>query len=96
MNYRLAIDVVAAARGLAQKDLVARMGVDKASLSRLGRSGAAPTTRTLEALASALEIPLYLLVLLASDPEDLGPTPEVARALGGQILATLIAGRAVR
>lgn len=91
MNYRRAIDVVSAARGLAQQDIAARMGVDKSFLSRLGKGSGAPTMRTLEKVASALEIPLFLFVLLASDRDDLGVLG-TAGNLGEVLLASLIGG----
>ncbi len=91
MNYNRAIKTLAAARGLSLKQLADKLGMDKASLTRLGRLGNSPTSRTLESVARALEVPLYLLVLLASDPEELGPEPAAAQLLGAQILARLLA-----
>lgn len=92
MNYARAIRTMAAARGLTQQELAERLRMDEGQLSRVGRV-TPPTMRTLERIARTLEMPLFLLVLLASDVDDLGgPDRGVQLAgLGPQILATVIA-----
>ncbi len=97
MNYDRAIKTVRAVRGMSQQDLAGRMKVDEAFLSRLGKAGAVPSGKTLERVAGALEIPLYLLVLLASEENDLKTmSKEAADLLGRELLGMLIATEAQR
>lgn len=92
MNYDRAIKTVRAIRGMSQQDLAARMKVDEAFVSRLGKAGSAPSGRTLEKVAGALEVPLYLLVLLASEEKDLHTmSKEAADLLGRELLGMLVA-----
>jgi len=91
MNYERAIKTIRSIRGLSQQDLAKRMEVDEAFLSRLGKRNS-PSSRTLEKVASALEVPMYLLVLLASDEDDLSSmAKETADALGQQLIELLLA-----
>lgn len=92
MNYDRAIKTVRALRGMSQQGLAQRMKVDEAFVSRLGKAGNSPSARTLEKVASALEIPMYLLVLLASDDDELGSmSKQEAETLGMQLLSLLLA-----
>ena|SRR5215510_3561458 len=91
MNYGRAIKTVRAVRGMSQQDLALRMKVDEAFLSRLGKAGSSPSSRTLEKLANALEIPMYLLVLLASDEDELHSMSKAeADVLAKQLLGLLL------
>jgi transcriptional regulator with XRE-family HTH domain len=91
MNYARAIKTVRAIRGMSQQDLAARMGVDEAFVSRLGKKDGLPSGRTLERIALALDIPMYLLVLLASDEEELhSMSREQAEILGRQLLSMIL------
>ncbi|HEX4451710.1 MAG TPA: helix-turn-helix transcriptional regulator [Kofleriaceae bacterium] len=95
MNYDRAIKTVRALRGMSQQDLAHRMQVDEAFVSRLGKSGNPPSGRTLERVASALDVPMYLLILLASEQHELGSmSTQQAEALGKQLLSLLLATEA--
>lgn len=91
MDYARAIRTVRAHRGLSQQELAIQMDVDEAFLSRLGKGDSTPSGKTLEKVAGALGIPLYLLVLLASDEEDLKTmSKEQADVLGRQLIEMLL------
>lgn len=89
MNFGRAIKTISAARGLTQRPLAARTGLTQSALSRLEREGSNPTMKTLARVAEALDTPVYLLVLLASDVDDLGDGA-AATALAPQVLAILM------
>lgn len=87
MNYGRAMKVVLAAREMSQQDLATRMKVDRAFISRISTAKNPPSGRTLERIAAGLKIPVYLLVLLASEDADLvGMSKGEADAIGQQLL----------
>lgn len=90
MNYGRALRLIRSSRDLTQKQVAGRAKVDPSLISLLENGERQPSTETLERLARALEVPLYLLVLLASDEDDLrGITADQAAALGRQLLGLL-------
>lgn len=91
MDYGRAIRLVRATRGLSQKRLAKLLDVDPSYVSLLERGERTPSASTLESIASEFNVPLYLLVLLGSDDDDLaGVTTEHAKLLGAEILRALI------
>jgi transcriptional regulator with XRE-family HTH domain len=91
MNYARAIRTIRAIRGISQQDLATRMKVDESFISRLGKPSSTPSGRTLEKIANALRVPMYLLVLLASDEEELhSMSKNQAEVLGQQLIAILL------
>ena len=90
MDFAKALRTARAARGLSQKQLAASAELDSSFISLLESGQRTPSTATLEAISKALEVPMYLIMLLASEPEDLGGLPQKeARVLGHQILTLL-------
>lgn len=91
MNYPRAIRTVLGARQMTQRDLAQEMDVSESYISKLGTEGYTPSGNTLNKIAKVLGVPVYLLVLLASDAEDLkGMSMEQASALGSQLLDVLL------
>jgi transcriptional regulator with XRE-family HTH domain len=90
MDFAKALRTARAARGLSQKQLAALAELDSSFISLLESGQRTPSTATLEAISKALEVPIYLIMLLASEPEDLRGLPQKeARVLGHQILTML-------
>jgi transcriptional regulator with XRE-family HTH domain len=85
---------VRSARGLSQTELAAKLSVDPSLVSYLESNTRTPSAGTQQRLAKALDMPLYLLVLLASDSEDLdGGIPAEQAQLFGLELLRLMAGK---
>ncbi len=94
MKYGKAIKVVRSARGMPQKDLAKRAGLNPSYLSLVEGDARKPSSDALESLAKALDVPLYLLTLLASDREHLRGIPvKEAQRLGLQLLDILVGVR---
>jgi transcriptional regulator with XRE-family HTH domain len=87
MRYGRAIKVARAAAGLTQAQLADRLTVGQSHLSLIEAERRNPSLEVLQEIATALDVPVHLLTLLASEPEDLddpknaGRVTEVARAL---------------
>ena len=93
MNYGHAIKVARTRRGMSQKQLAGRIKADSSFLSMLESGKRKPSTETLEAICDVLGVPLYLLMLLASEKKDLkGVSAAQAADLGRQLLDILIKG----
>ena len=87
MDFAKALRTARAARGLSQKQLAASAELDSSFISLLESGQRTPRTATLEAISKALEVPMYLIMLLASEPEDLHGLPQKeARVLGSSNL----------
>ena len=71
MNYGKAIRICRAARGLSQTDLAGQLDLSPSYLSLLEAGKRQPSLRTLERVSRQLHVPTHLLLLLASDPDDL-------------------------
>lgn len=90
MNYGRAIKIVRSTRDLTQQGLGAAIGKNASFISRLENGARKPSTETLEAIATALHTPLYLLILLASDEPNLkGISSPAAQQLGLDLLTIL-------
>ena len=91
MKFGNAIRIARAARKLSQKDLAAAANVDASYISLLEADRRVPATSTLEAISKVLKIPLHLLILLASEEEDLhGISTKQAEQLSRQMLDMLL------
>ena len=83
MKYGKAIRAVRSARGLTQQTLAETIGLDSSYISLIENGRRVPSLGVLENIATALATPLYLLLLLGSEAEDLrGASPERAQELG--------------
>lgn len=88
-----AIRTIRAARGLTQQALAKKTGIDPSYLSLIERGEREPTLTTLVNISRQLGTPLYLLILLASEADELrGVSEERASSLGRELLSILIDG----
>lgn len=65
-----ALRILRGARNISMLELARRSGYDKSMLSRIEGGTRTPSLQTLEKLAEALEVDLWVLVLFASPEED--------------------------
>ncbi|WP_075306432.1 helix-turn-helix domain-containing protein [Hyalangium minutum] len=87
MNYGRALKKLREKRNLKQKELAEKAALDASYVSQIENGKRVPSTAAVEAIAKALDVPLYLLMLFASDAEDLrGISEEQARRLENQFL----------
>jgi transcriptional regulator with XRE-family HTH domain len=87
MNYGRALRMVRLARRLTQKELGEVAGVGQGYVSQIENGKRTPSLEVLEVVANRLEVSLHLIVLLASDEEDLrGISKEQAQVLGRELL----------
>lgn len=73
MNYGKAIRTARAAAGLKQNELAKQADITRSYLSLIEAGKRTPSLEALESLAQGLKVPLHLLMLLATEPEDLPP-----------------------
>lgn len=91
MNYGKAIKTIRAAKNLEQKELARRAKLNASYISLLESNQREPSARALQALASALRVPIYLITLLASEKTDLhGISEKEAGDLGKQLLTVIL------
>ena len=91
MNYARALRTIRSARGMTQKQLAADTGLNRSYISLLESGERKPSADTLELVCEKLQIPPYLLVLLASDEEELrGISSSEAQTLGQHLLSILM------
>ena len=90
MKYGDAIKRLRNARGLTQEEVATAASFDASYVSMVERGRRIPSGTALESLAKALDVPLYLLMLLASEDEDLRGVPRrEAHQLGAALLNVL-------
>jgi transcriptional regulator with XRE-family HTH domain len=95
MDFGKAIRIVRAARGISQKELASRLRLDRSYVSLLEANQRKPSDATLETISRTLDVPIYLLTLLASGRDDFQKIPSRhAENLGRILLDTLIQVRA--
>jgi transcriptional regulator with XRE-family HTH domain len=70
MNYGKAVRIARAIAGLTQSELAADCRVNASHISLIEKGKRKPSSRTVEKIARALRIPMYLLVFLGAEPED--------------------------
>jgi transcriptional regulator with XRE-family HTH domain len=91
MNYGRALKALRDVRQLKQKELADRAELDASYVSQIESGKRIPSTSAIEAIAKALGVPMHLLLLFASDAEDLRGLPEQqARQLEMQLLSIII------
>lgn len=100
MNYAKAIRTIRAVKGITQKNLAEILDVDASYVSRIEASdkkdvakdaGRVPSTQILEKISNSFDVPFYLIVLLASEEEDLKGLPKKqADELSSSLLKLLL------
>ena len=70
MDYAKAIRIARALADVPQRELAKRISIDSSLISMLESGKRRPSLKTLEKIASALEIPFHLLALLGTEPKD--------------------------
>jgi len=91
VNYGNAIRVARAVRNLSQKDLAERVKLDSSYISLIEKGIRKPSLDTLESIARGLQIPMDLVMLLASDEQDLRVVrKDQATRLGMQLLEMIV------
>lgn len=69
MNYGRAIKILRASGDVSQKRLASLTKLDASYISLIETGKRSPSLKVLEAIAAALDTPLYLLILLATPQE---------------------------
>jgi transcriptional regulator with XRE-family HTH domain len=88
MDYSRAIRIVRSARGLSQKELSELAELNPGYISRIEKGTRQPTTKAIERISKALDVPLYLFLLLASGDTDRVPKAALAEDLLHVLLDT--------
>lgn len=71
MNYGAAVKKIRKARGFTQKSLAEETGLDQSYISMLERNQRSPSSLAIEVISKATKFPVYFIMFLASDEEDL-------------------------
>jgi transcriptional regulator with XRE-family HTH domain len=92
MNYGRAIKIVRTAYGLTQAALAERLSIGTSQLSLIEAGKRQPSIGVLHEIALALNVPMHLLTLLASRPEDLNANadPKQVAELASALLRLLV------
>lgn len=91
MHFGKGIAIVREARSMKLIELGKLCGVSHSYISLIEKGHRVPSTETLHAIAKALDVPVYLLMLLGSNAKDLRCiTEEHAGIIGRELLAVLI------
>jgi transcriptional regulator with XRE-family HTH domain len=73
IDYGRAIKTVRTLRGITQRELGTVSGTTGSYISFIESSEKRPSADMLESIAVGLRVPVWLLVMLGSHPDDLGP-----------------------
>ena len=77
-------------RGLEQRELAKKLRVDRSYVSLLESGKRTPSLQVVESIAATLRVPSYLILLLASETEDLqGIDAKQAQLLGSELLLAI-------
>ena len=76
MDYGRALRLARSSRELSQRELGQRADIDASYISRIESGERQPTLEALGSLSKALNVPMHLLMLLASGPGDLRKVSE--------------------
>ena len=79
MNLGRSIKMCRTNQGLSQEDLATRIGMSVSYISLIEHGKRDPAISTIGEVASALGVPLSLLVFLAAEPGELRGVPEDLR-----------------
>lgn len=91
MNYAKAFRTIRASRGASQRQFAELLKVDPSYISRIEAGERVPSTQILEEISSRFAVPLYLMMLLASEESDLKDIPaKEAEKLGKDLLKLLV------
>lgn len=91
MDYAKAFKIIRVAKGLTQKELAEQLDLDTSFISLLECGRRKPSMDTLEAIAECLDVPIYLISLIASEKKDLrGIEAKEAQKLGMQLLDVVL------
>lgn len=91
MNYGKTIKLLRNAKQLSQSELAKKIGLDSSYISRIEANKRSPSIENLEQIAKELSVPLYLIILLASEKEDLkGVDTDTTQAIGKNLLNILM------
>ena len=91
MYYAKAIRTIRAIKGISQKDLSNLLEVNPSYISLIENEKRIPSTEILEKISKRLSIPMYLLILLASDKSDLkGISSNDASKLADNLLHIMV------
>jgi len=71
MNYGKAIRICRTAHGMTQQELAGQTSVGASQLSLVESGRRQPSVRVLQEVTAALNVPMHLFTLLASDEQDL-------------------------
>lgn len=94
MNLGLAIKFCRQQRDLTQPELAARAKISPSYLSVLEQGKRDPSFSMVQKVARALDVPLSLLIFVATDPSEIqGLTPEISEKLSAATLKLLMATR---
>lgn len=93
MNYGRGIEAARTRQGISKRRLAALVGVDPSYITHLEAGKKTPSLPVVEKIATALEVPVYVLMLMSSDDGDLkGVDATEAGELARRLLDLLPAG----
>lgn len=91
MDYGKAIKVIRTARKLTQQDLGLLIGVDASYISKIEAGERIPAIEILEKTSEKLDVPMVLIMLLASEKKNLkGINEDQAQFLGKELINVLV------
>lgn len=94
MNYSKAIRTLRASKGFSQKKLAFLTELDASYISRIEKGERTPTLDVIEKISKKLEVPMYLVTLLASEQNDIRGLPEKeTKAIANHLLDVLISAK---
>jgi transcriptional regulator with XRE-family HTH domain len=90
MNYGKAIRVTRALADISQRELAKALDTDPSYISLLEANKREPSRELLEKLSLAFDVPLHLLILLATEGSDSGTSQENRLSEIAEALASLL------
>ncbi|MFA7315942.1 MAG: helix-turn-helix transcriptional regulator [Candidatus Paceibacterota bacterium] len=94
MNYGKAIKTIRATKGITQKELSRKLKLNPSYISRIEKGDRKPSIELLELIASKLQIPFYLFMLLSSEEKDIrGFDPKDIEKISKNLLQILLHNR---
>ncbi len=87
-DFAKAFRVIRAAYGMQQAELALKIGISASQLSLIEKGKRQPSLKVVGGLASAVEAPISLITLLASDPGDIAD--EDISSLAAPLLRLLV------
>lgn len=96
MDYSKALRIARAATGLQQREVASRSGLDPSHISLIEKGKRQPSIEAVGRISQALDIPDYLLTLLAAEPEDIAGIEPTELARVAESLTRFLAGHGKR